>query len=150
MNFIISLKKYCKSFLIFLLLLTNFQQKSMEELVKEPQQCDNMVLGSFIPSIDQRSITLSKPPTFKTTDICLTIKTQSCCSDSDLLFLINQMRESLKLMRGRGKYEEKIFERINNIAFETFEIFLNEINDKDKKCYNDYICLLYTSPSPRD
>ena len=131
MNLIVKSKLNYQLCLILLLLLSEFQQKSIEELVKEPQQCDNMVLGSFIPSIDQRSITLSKPPTFKTTDICLTIKTQSCCSDSDLLFLINQMRESLKLMRGRGKYEEKIFERINNIAFETFEIFLNESSFAD-------------------
>ena len=127
MNLIVKSKLNYQLCLIFLLLLSEFQQKSIEELVKEPQQCDNMVLGSFIPSIDQRSTTLSEPPTFKTTDMCMTIKTQSCCTDDNLQFLINQMKESLNHMRYRGKFVENLFEKVHDIAYETFDIFLNEI-----------------------
>ena len=132
---------YKLSLIVWILLICKSEENehnSISNLI-ESKPCDNMVVGSFIESIDQLTTTNSIKPTEKITDMCPSIRTQTCCSEETISFLTGQMRESLKLMRFRGAMLEKMFQKVTDLASETFNVFLNEMTSKDIECYNQNV-----------
>ena len=133
---------YCKfsSVFIFLLLSSSikFYQNPLSNLI-ESKPCDNMIVGAFSPLLDQLTTTNSIKPTQSITDRCPSIRTQTCCSESTISHMTAQMRSSLKLMRYRGSRLEKLFAKITGLANETFNVFLNELTNKDTDCYNQHV-----------
>jgi hypothetical protein len=106
--------------------------------VKVVNPCSTEALGSIIPSIDQNSSRLGGLSEPKIQAICPFLK-YSCCNLDELNYLVKEFQATLAYLKYRIQVIIGLFFKIQEIAHETFDVFLNELTDDDKKCYNEVI-----------
>ena len=103
--------------------------------VKQVNPCNDMALGALLPSVDQGNHFSGQESKEEVRQICPSLKF-SCCSGEHVNTLVQELRDSFSYLRYRVQVIKKLFKKINEIAGETFNVFLNELTDADATCYN--------------
>lgn len=97
--------------------------------------CSSEALSNFIPEIQYGSSLFGFEGSSTIQDICPNLK-YSCCKESQLMELVDQLKHTLNFLSYRGQIIEKLFSRIEQLADETFKVFLSELTEGDIQCYD--------------
>lgn len=97
--------------------------------------CSSEALSTFIPDIQYGSSLFGFEGSSTIQKICPNLK-YTCCSENQLTDLVDQLRSTLNFLRYRGQIIEKLFSRIEQLADETFKVFLSELSNEDIQCYD--------------
>ena len=110
--------------------------------------CSTSMLGNFFPDVKAGSVIPAEEHLSFVTNICPNLR-YSCCRVDRIKTLVHQLQQSLKYMDYQFVQIQKMLERAEFIAEESFKIFLSEMTGDDIKCYNDIQENLYNDKMER-
>jgi hypothetical protein len=97
--------------------------------------CASDALSNFLEDIQYGGSLLGFTSSKNVLDICPNLKF-SCCRFDQINSMVDQLNISLGYLNYRGEMIERMFNRVSQIADETFKVFLSELSEGDIKCYN--------------
>ena len=110
--------------------------------------CNTEALNNFFPEIKIESDIPAQDGSEEILNVCSNLK-HTCCNNEQIQTLANQLKHSLTYMDYRYTLNEKLFKKVDQIAPETYKVFLNELSEEDIKCYNDRQLVKYEEKEKR-
>ena len=110
--------------------------KVLKDGIKLENPCQTDLLSSFVPSIPYGKPLIATKASNDVRDMCSYLK-YSCCNATQLNGLAEHLKHSFKYLDYRSTIYHQLFSRVNEVAQETFDVFIDELTDEDKTCYSD-------------
>lgn len=98
--------------------------------------CNTAMLSNFFDDITPNSEFHAKPGNRDVLNFCPTLK-NTCCQKKSLEKLASELKDSIQYMNYRAKLILDVFDKVKDIATETYTVFLSEMTEEDTQCYDE-------------
>lgn len=107
--------------------------KSIGDGVSFQNHCQTATLSSFLRGYGKSRAAKTYN---KVKEICNDLE-YSCCKRNEMEQFISMLKESFGYLHYRMLKYHELYNKINQLAVESFEIFLGDLNEKDQVCFNE-------------
>jgi hypothetical protein len=104
--------------------------------VQYTNACNTNMLSKFFPEIEEDSLMKADEDTEAVQRICPNLK-YSCCKEKQITSLTENLKKANKILDYNYKMITRVYQAINQVAEESYTLFLDELQPEDIECYTN-------------